>query len=128
MGYYMKEFTSILPVDHGTLDRYFLKTCSEADIIHIQIKEVFSIYFQKCMLCYRVQKWLGPVQTMHAQNKIFEILSVAQTTGRKFSVVKLRNLQNVLEKGETEYCAFERILFYWSNISKNGMFFPLIFF
>lgn len=52
----MKEFTSILPLDHGTLDRYFLKSCSEVYVTHIRINEVLSIFFQKCMLCYGVQK------------------------------------------------------------------------
>ena len=69
----------------------------------------YPYFFQKCMLCYGVQKvFLGPVQTMHAQNKMFENLTVAQTTGRKSSVAKFRKLQNVLGKDEIEYCTSER--------------------
>jgi len=43
----MKEFTSILLLDHGTLDRYFLKTYSEVDFIHIQINGALSIFFSE---------------------------------------------------------------------------------
>lgn len=46
----MKEFTSILPLALGTLDRYVLKASSEVDVIHIWISEVLSITFKKCMV------------------------------------------------------------------------------
>lgn len=73
------------------------------------------------------ERFLRPGQNMQAQTKMFENLTVVQTTGRKFSVVKLRKPQNILGKGETEYCTSKGKLFHWSNISKNGMFFPLVF-
>lgn len=65
----------------------------------------YPYFFRNAFYVREYERFLGPIQTMHAQNKMFEDLTVAQTTGRKFSVVKLRKLQNVLGKGETEYCA-----------------------
>lgn len=92
----MKESTNILPLDHGTLDRYVLKASSEVDVNHIRISEVFSILFQKCMvILWSVKSFKDQSRLcMHAQSETFENFTVDQTTGRNFSVVKLRKLQN----------------------------------
>lgn len=68
MAYCMKEFISILPLDHGTLDRYIFKICSEA-AIHICTNEVLSMVFQIYMLyCVQNVVRMSPEYTRVEQN------------------------------------------------------------
>lgn len=87
MAYCMKEFTNILPLDLGTLDRYILKICSEVVVIHISTKEVLSIFCRNASYVMEYKRFLGLVQNMRAMKEMFKNVSVAQITTRKFSVV-----------------------------------------
>lgn len=87
MAYCMKEFTNILPLDLGTLDRYILNICSEEVVIHISTNEELSMLCRNASYVMEYNRVLGLVQNMHVMKEIFKNVSVAQITARKFSVV-----------------------------------------
>lgn len=56
------------------------------------------------------KRFLGPVQIMHAQNKMFEHLTVAQATGRKIC-------SKIKETTECSWKRWNRVLLLKENYS-----------
>lgn len=83
----MKEFTNILPLDLGTLDRYILNICSEEVVIHISTNEELSMLCRNASYVMEYKRVLGLVQSMHAMKEMFKNVSVAQITARKFALI-----------------------------------------
>lgn len=126
MEYCMKEFTSTLPLGHGTLDRYFWRRVQkQMSSIYWQMKCNPFFFRNACSICC-AKVFRSSSDYAYTNENVWQFHCSSNNWNEVLSS-KMRGIAECSENRWNRYCASEGKLFHWPNISKNDMFLPLVF-